>query len=154
MSISDTTAAAALAAIKAGLDGGTLYLYAGPVPADPDDALDMTGSHTEIARFTESNDGTSGLTFAPPSGAGMVKNPAETWEGTVSFAGADSSQASLMPTFWRFGANGDDCRGEATGPRLQGSAGGPLTDLPCGEQTDNGANTVAVDTFIVAMDAG
>lgn len=153
MSISDSTASAALAAIKGQLDGGRLYLFAGPVPADADDALDMVTAHTQIAKFTKSNDGSTGLTFTSPAGAGMFKTPSETWEATIAFDGADSGTSTLSPTFWRFGAAGDDCRGAATGPRLQGTAGGPLTSLPCGDQTDNGANTLSVDTFVVAMDA-
>ncbi len=154
MSISDNTAALALAAIKAALDGGFLYLYAGPVPADADDALDMDTAHTQLAKFTRDNDGTTGLTFAPPLGAGMVKNVDETWEATIAFDGANSASTTLTPTFWRFAPGGDDCRDAATGPRLQGTAGGPLTDLPCADQTDNGANTMSLDTFVVALDAG
>ncbi|WP_282265625.1 hypothetical protein [Stenotrophomonas sp. PS02298] len=153
MSISDTTAALALTAIKGTLDGGRLYLFAGPVPSDADDALDLGASHTQIAEFTVGDDGATGLTFSPASGPGMVKNPAEAWEATIAFDGAQAAMTTLTPTFWRFGAAGDDCRDIATGARLQGSAGGPLTDLPCGDQTDNGANTLALDTFVVAMDA-
>lgn len=154
MSISDTTAAAALGAIRTAINGGRLFLFAGSVPADADDALDMVATHTQIAEFTVGNDGATGLTFSAPVGAGMVKAPAETWEATINFDGASTSAPSLTPTFWRFGAAGDTCRGAASGPRLQGTAGGPLTDLPCGDQTDNGANTMVVDTFVVAMDAG
>lgn len=154
MSISDSTGALALAALKGALDNGFLYLFSGPVPADADDALDMVADHTQIAMFTKSNDGITGLTFASPSGAGMVKSPAETWEATIAFDGASAGGTVLTPTFWRFGTAGDDCRAVATGPRLQGTAGGPTSDLPCGDQTDNGVNTLAVDVFVVAMGAG
>ena len=153
MSISDYTANVSLAAIKAALDGGNLYLFAGPVPADADDALNMGASHTQIAKFTESNDGTTGLTFNAPAGAGMAKAPAEAWEALVAFDGAEDGDTTLAPTFWRFCASGDNGRGAAAGPRLQGTAGGPTTDLPCADQTDNGTNTVSVGTFAVVIDA-
>lgn len=153
MSISDYTAQAALAALKAELDGGNLYLFAGPVPADADDALDMGASHTQIAKFTESNDGTTGLTFDAPAGAGMSKAAAEVWEALVAFDGVEDSETTLTPTFWRFCTAGDDGRAAATDARLQGTAGGPTTDLPCAAQTDNGTNTVSVDTFAVVIDA-
>jgi|SRR5690606_10843521 len=153
MSIADYTAQAALAAIKTELDGGFLYLFAGPVPADADDALDMDTLHTQIVMFSKDGDGVTGLTFASPSGNGMAKSPSEVWEGTIGFDGAEDDEETLTPTFWRFCQAGDDGRGEAIGPRLQGTAGGPTTDIPCGAQTDNGTNTLSVDTFAVILDA-
>lgn len=154
MSISDFTGDAVLTAIKNEVDGGRLYLFSGPVPASADDPLDMDNVHTQIAEFTAGNDGVTGLTFAAPVGAGMLKSPAEVWEATVAFDGVNAGATTLTPTFYRFGAPGDDCRDAATGARLQGTAGGPLTNLPCGDQTANGANKISVDTFVVAAEAG
>ena len=154
MSISNTLGQAALTAVRTALNGGNLYLFTGAVPADADDALNMATTHTQIAKFTESNDGTTGLTFASPSGPGMTKAPAETWEATINFDGVQNAETTLTPTFWRFCAAGDNGRGAASGPRLQGTAGGPFSDLPCAAQTDNGTNTLAVDTFAVLAEAG
>ena len=153
MSISNTLATAALASVKSELDGGRLYLFAGTVPADADDALDMGTTHTQIVEFTVDGDGTTGLTFASPSGTGMSKTLAEVWQGLVDFDGFASAPGPLTPTFWRFGAPGDDCRGAASGPRLQGTAGAPYSDLPVSPQTDNGTNTLTVDTFAVVIEA-
>ena len=75
MSISDFTGDAVLTAIKNEVDGGRLYLFSGPVPASADDPLDMDNVHTQIAEFTAGNDGMTGLTFAAPVGAGMLKSP-------------------------------------------------------------------------------
>lgn len=153
MSISNTLGQAALTAIRTALNGGNLYLFAGTVPADADDALNVSTTHTQVCKFTVNNDGTTGLTFDAASGPGMVKAAAESWEATIDFVGAESAASTLTPTFWRFCPAGDDGRGAASGPRLQGSAGGPFSDLPCAALTDNGTNTLTVDTFAVTMEA-
>lgn len=153
MSISNTLGQAALTAIRTALNGGNLYLYAGAVPADADDALNMATTHTQLCKFTESDDGTTGLTFDAASGAGMTKATAEAWESTINFVGYESAASTLTPTFWRFCTAGDNGQGAAASPRLQGTAGGPFTDLPCGDLTDNGTNTLSVDTFAVMIEA-
>jgi hypothetical protein len=147
-----TSAEVALTALKTALANGRLYLFAGPVPATAEEALDMGSSHTQICEFTESGDGATGLTFAAPAGSSMSKAGAEEWKGLIAFSGADDSETTLTPTFWRFGTSGDNCQAAATDPRLQGTAGGPLTDLPCAPQTDNGTNTLTVDLFAVVVE--
>lgn len=139
---------AMLAAMKAELDGGFLYLFAGPVPAGPSVALDLGSTHTQVAVLSESGDGITGLTFDAPSGGLMVKAGAETWEGLVAFDGAEDGETTLSPTFFRFCPDGDDGRGAGAGPRLQGLVGGPSSgaDLRIGADTvtANGTNTVGV----------
>ena len=63
MKITNALSAAALNAIKATLDGGRMYYFAGPVPAEAGDALDMVNDHTEVVVMTESGDGTLAWRF-------------------------------------------------------------------------------------------
>lgn len=112
--------------IKEQLDGGFLFFFAGPVPASADDALDMDNDHTEIAKFTESADGTTGLTFDAPTDGALAKAAAESWQSNAAFDGAEDGESSLTATFFRFCAAGDDGRGAAntsTGYRVQGTIG-------------------------------
>lgn len=155
--ISNKTAEVALTAVKAQIDGGFLYLFAGPVPADADDALDMASQHTQVVRLTNNNDGSTGLTFDAPVGAGMAKSAAETWLGTVAFDGAESASSALAPTFYRFCAAGDDGRSAGSTARLQGTVGGPASTasivLSSDTVTANGTNTQGVGIFNVTMEA-
>jgi len=150
-----TVSEIALAAIKAELDGGRLYLFAGPVPATAEEALDMGADHTQLVEMTESGDGTTGLTFEAPSGSGMTKAAAETWEGLIAFDGAESGPGTLNATFYRFCSAGDNGRGAATDPRIQGTIGGPEADMPMDSTalTDNGTNTLGASYFAVTENA-
>jgi len=112
-----------LAAIKAALDDGFMHLFAGPVPADPADALDLDDTHTFLGTVSVDDDGTTGLTFAAPSGATMTKAEDEDWLFTTAFDGADEGEATLDATFFRYCTSGDDGRDEGTAPRLQGTIG-------------------------------
>jgi hypothetical protein len=102
------------AGLKDKLDGGFLYLFCGPVPDSATDALNTTTLHTQILKITESDDGSTGLTFDPASGGGLPKAPAEDWSGTAAFDGVGASETTLQPTFLRFCEAGDDGRGAAT----------------------------------------
>ena len=117
-----------LQAAKDGLDGGFIFLFAGPVPEDADVALDMVTLHTELGKITESDDGVTGLTFAAPADGVMLKNASETWSCTTAFDGAESAEATLTPTFFRHCTDSDNGRGaanETTGIRIQGTLSGP-----------------------------
>lgn len=149
-------AGAMLAAAKDALDGGTLYIYNGPEPASADDALDMGGSHTQLAEVSLDDDGMGGLTFDDVTGNLLVKVPEDVWRGTLAFDGADASEDSLPATFARFCQDGDNGRGAGSGsPRLQCSAGGPAstatlrTATP--ELTQNGSNTITVSVYTLAL---
>lgn len=124
-------------AVRTALNGGFLYLYSGPVPATADEALDMVNDHTEIAMFSESDDGITGLTFDASVNGVLNKAAAEDWRATTSFDGADSAELNLAWSFYRFCPSGDNGRGAATGPRVQGTVGGPTSgaDLVFGTNT-------------------
>lgn len=146
--------------LKESLDGGFLYIFAGTVPADADAVLDMVATHTQIAKISVGNDGTTGLTFAAPSNGVLNKTGAESWEGTVAFDGADDGETTLTPTFFRFCGPSDTGRtaGGTTAKRIQGTAGGPSSgaDLDVGAETvtANGSNTVEIDTGRFILPAG
>jgi len=145
----------ALTAIKAALDGGRMYWFSGAVPASAADALDMVTEHTQLVEMTESGDGLTGLTFDPPAGDSMLKAAAEAWTGLVEFDGAEDAATTLTATFYRFCAAGDDGRGAATGPRLQGTIGPAGSDIPMAspDLTANGTNTQGVSYFAVIESA-
>lgn len=153
MTISIPLAQALLGQVKSALDEGFLYVFAGPVPATADAALDMVGSHTQLAKL--SVDG-NGLTFSAPVGNVLPKAPSEEWEGLIEFEGANAGAPSLSPTFYRFCAAGDDGRGASTGVRLQGTAGGPASNaavlFSSDVMTANGSNSTGVSIFNVVAD--
>lgn len=112
--------------LKEQFDNGFLFLFAGLPPASADTALDMVNVHTQIAKFSVDDDGSTGLTFDAPSGGLLSKAAAEAWLATTAFDGFESAEANLTPTFFRFCAAGDTGRGAAhasTGYRLQGTVG-------------------------------
>lgn len=127
--------------LKEQLDGGKLYIFAGPVPETADEALDLVNDHTELCVITVNDSGT-GLTFDAATNGVLGKAAAETWSGTCAFDGADAATTTLAPTFYRFCASGDNGRAAAntsTGYRVQGSVGGPNS----GADLQLGANTLS-----------
>lgn len=136
-------------AASALLDGGNLYLYAGPVPASADAALDMVNDHTEVAKFTESGDGTTGLTFNAATGRVVSKTSGESWQATTAFDGAEDTEPSLLITFYRFCPAGDDGRGAATGARIQGTVGNLLSgaDLVMNDPNKAEAVLLPINSF-------
>lgn len=138
--ITNDLADAMLAAAKTSLDGGLLYIWAGPVPADASVAL---SGHTLLVTLTESADGSTGLTFEAPVDGVLAKETTETWRGVIATSGT--------PAYFRFCASGDAGTGAADTPRVQGTVGGPSSgaDLVLGSSTltANGTNTVTVSVF-------
>lgn len=143
---------ALLSSLKNELDYGFLYIFSGPVPDSPSDALDMVSTHTRLATITVNNDGMTGLTFAPPSGNLLPKNGGEDWIGTITFFGAEENEDTLTPTFWRFCRSDDDPTASASGyPRVQGTVGGPASGADMIRSTEtmtaNGSNVIGVSVF-------
>lgn len=140
-----------LAAAKAELDGGFMFMFAGPEPESSDEALDMASLHTQVVKYSLNNDGVTGLTFETPTDGVLAKTASEVWRGLVAFDGALSGSPSLVPTFARFCPAGDDGRDVAPGPRLQVSVGGPASNanirLGSDSLVDNGVNTQALAAF-------
>lgn len=156
MKMTNALAAAANNALRTALNGGRLYYFSGPVPAEAGDALDMVDDHTELVEFTLDGAGVTGLTFATSTGTVLSKTGAETWSGLVDFDGKDAASPTLTPTFFRFCPAGDNGRGASAGARLQGTIGGPastaelkLTDGTT--VTDNGSNTRSLPVFNIEL---
>lgn len=138
--------------LKEQFDSGFLYLFVGAIPATADEALDMVNVHTQVAKFTESDDGVTGLTFDAPVAGLLSKAAAESWQATVAFDGFDDAEASLVPTFFRFCAGADTGRGAADssiGYRVQGTIGSLSSgaDLVMGETTVEPADLLPVNSF-------
>lgn len=109
-------AALVTGSIRSLLNAGFIYVFSGPVPDTAGEAID--GSSVLLGRYTESGDGSTGLTFEPVATSGvMVKETTEEWKTTWS--------ASGTATFFRWGVGSDDCEGVAGGSdyRLQGTIG-------------------------------
>ena len=144
-----------LNAAKTALDGGFFYCFAGAVPTNAADALNVATTHTQLFRLTVGGDGTTGLTFETAAAAVLAKETTEVWSGLVAFDGFADASATLTPTFFRFCPAGDDGRGAGSGVRLQGTVGGPASsaDVKLGTDTvtDNGSNTQALDGFVVNL---
>lgn len=154
--------------VKELLDGGFLRIFAGPVPATADEALDMTattGDHTQLVQLAAdavpADAGVVGLNFAATASArALAKDAAETWVGKVHFVGKDAASAGVSPltaTFYRFCDAADDGTGVAGvgDPRIQGTVaevGGDIV-LDSVILSDNGANTVGLSSYEVRFPA-
>lgn len=156
MKVTNAYAAASLNAVKSALDGGRLYYFAGTVPGEAGDALDMGTTHTQCVELTVGGDGSTGLTFESATGPSLVKAVAEEWKGLVAFDGAQAGETTLTPTFWRFCVAGDNGRDATLGVRVQGAIGGPsssaeikLTDGTT--LTANGTNTRSLPVFSIDL---
>lgn len=145
-------AAAAANGMRTALNGGSLFIYAGTIPADADAALDMVAGHTELAKVTA---GGGGLNFDTAVDGFLYKSASETWAGLVDFDGAGSGSTTLTPTFFRFCPAGDNGRGAGAGPRLQGTVSGPSGNgdvkLQSATVTDNGSNEVGLAGFYIEV---
>lgn len=149
--------------VKEQLDGGFIYIYAGPVPANADDALDMVGQHTQLAKLAADavpvDSGVTGLTFAASAAGGsIVKNATETWAGKVNFVGKDAASAGVSPlvaTFFRHCAAADNGQSVGSGstPRIQGTCGvqGADANLASVSLSDNGTNTTGLASYEVRL---
>jgi hypothetical protein len=100
------------------MDGSFLNIYSGTVPASADDAL---GSAVLLCTITESDDGTTGLTFGTPVNGVIPKTTSEVWEGT--------NVASGTASFWRLETSSDTGASSTTEHRVQGTIGSVGTDM-------------------------
>lgn len=74
-------AIAVVGSIKDALDGAFIYVYDGVEPASADAAL---SGNTLLMTFSESDDGSTGLTFNATTVSGVLqKTTSEVWKGTV-----------------------------------------------------------------------
>ena len=133
------------AALKAALDGGTLYIFDGPVPASAAD--DTSGATLLVAIESDAMD--TKLHFDTPISGLLPKDPGETWEGTTVSAGT--------AVFFRFCEDGDDPESaDANANRVQGLCGtSPYTaQLVMATTTLGSGATVPVAAFSLIVPEG
>lgn len=142
--------------LKEQLDGGFIYVYAGPVPADADTALDMTNLHTQLVKITSdavpADDGSTGINWESAAVNGAIpKETTETWAGKINFVGKDAASAGVSPltaTFFRICSAADNGQGVGGGstPRVQGTinTAGAEFNVTSTSLADNGSNTFGV----------
>lgn len=153
--LNSTLSPLVLAGIKAGLDGGRIRLFSGPVPATPDTALDMVTLHTLLGIVSLNGLNVTGLTFAAAVGDTISKTGAEAWQGTYAFVGAQDTETSLLATFFRYGLFADTGQGVGTTVRLQGTIGtiGSGADLQRSNPTCLETEAFSIDSFSVRVGA-
>lgn len=104
--------------LSASLLGCVIRIYDGPVPASPDSKIDDTQNNLLLEIKEEG--GT--LTFEANNGdPTLVKNLAKTWTGDVAHTG--------FATFFRVEKEADNGAASTSVIRIQGSVGGPSSDL-------------------------
>lgn len=154
LKLSENLATAIAAEVKSGLDGGFLFIFSGPVPANADEALDSNpgpGQHVTLVMVSVDDDGVTGLTFDAPATGDLYKAAAEVWEGTILQSGAAS--------FYRFVEPGDDPYAAGSGKsRIQGLCGtSPFSSdlvLPTVNLTAGGGSTVPISIFVYSVPQG
>ena len=104
--------------LKAALDGGSLRLFSGPVPATADAA--ETG--TVLMSLTVGGNGTTGLTFGSAADGVISKSEAEVWA-------TSAVDTSGTISYFRFVSSTDSGGDSTTEARIQGTAGIVGTDL-------------------------
>ena len=125
MMISTELATSVVAAVKSQLDGGFLYIYAGAVPADVEDALDTQNVHTLLAKVSLNGDGVTGLTWDAAANRAITKPSGADWEATAAFSGFEDSESELLATFARLVPAAQDPEVGTSTPRAQFVVSGP-----------------------------
>jgi len=130
--------------MKAALDGGVLVLFAGTVPASPDDAL--PGDAVMLNVYTDDDQGALfPLNFAAAAVGGVLsKDASQPWKGTSIDAGTAS--------YFVFAANPADAMGASTTEkRILGTVGGPGADLFVESTAIADATEYTINYFSVAI---
>lgn len=125
---------------KAGVDGGVIRVYNGPIPADADAAL---SGNTLLVTISNNSTG-AGITMnsAPASGV-LGKNSAEVWSG--------DPVANGTATFYRFSPPTDDGTLSTTVKRVQGAVGTAGADLNFSSATVAIGTPKRIDTYDIAQ---
>lgn len=104
--------------LKSILDGGVIRVYSGPVPGSADSGLSGNDLLCEISAGGNG----AGLTFeSTASNATLTKSLSEVWQG--------DNQASGTASFFRFVMPSDTGSPTPSEVRVQGTVGGPASDL-------------------------
>lgn len=110
--------------LKSAVDGKVIRVYAGPVPASADAAIDPA-AHTLLCTLSK-DDGGDGLTMDGEAVGGVIgKSRTEAWLGTNTDSG--------VAAFFRFTATDDDGAASVTAIRIQGTVGLANADFLVGD---------------------
>lgn len=124
--------------LKEILDGGSLKVYAGTPPASADAALG--GATLLVEVLAAGNE----LTFEPTAtGAVLTKNLTEVWESIIAVTGA--------PAFFRYELPADTGGQSTSEVRVQGTAGGPGSDLFLTDSTLTASEPLRMQYFAIAI---
>ena len=116
--------------------GSEIRIYGGTIPPSADNSI---GAATLLCVI---KNGSSGITFDSDAVNGiLVKNPSETWQGTVLAAAGAGTNA----TFYRHVLTADDNAVSATTPRYQGTVAVVGADM-------NLTNTLLVSGAVQGID--
>ena len=123
--------------LKAIFDAGSeIRIYSGAIPPSADNSI---GAATLLCTI---KNGASGITFDTAAVNGiLVKNPSETWQGTV----VPAAGAGMNATFYRHVLTADDNAVSATAPRYQGTVAVVGADM-------NLTNTLLVASAVQGID--
>lgn len=124
--------------LKSILDGGLVRIYSGPVPASPDSAL---SGNTLLVEVDASG---SLLTFEgmAPNGI-LMKSLDQEWGANVNVSGT--------PTFFRYVKPSDTGSATAGEVRIQGTAGGPASDMTITNAVLTEGTPHRIDYFAISI---
>lgn len=127
------------------LNGGVIKIYDGTAPASPDDAV--PGTANLLVTLTEGGNAGVGLNFeTSASGGAILKDSAESWEGTVDASGTAS--------WFRFVPQNDDGSASTTYKRIQGSVGQVNADMNLSSTSLSSGANQTIDFFSVSLPSG
>lgn len=131
--------------LKSIFDDGFITIYAGTIPASPDDGI---GAAVAIVEYTDANQvagvGTGLDLEAAAVGGAISKAAAQVWEGTAG--------ATDTATFFRFYQLADAQSGASTtAPRIQGTVGGGGADLFVASTSFTSAVDYTLDMFSLSI---
>lgn len=123
------------------LANGFIKIYSGTVPATADEAI--SGANTLLTTISVGGAGT-GLTFATTAASGtIVKNAAETWQGT--------NAASGVATFYRHVTASDTGASSTSEARIQGTIGLAGTDMVLSSTTLAAGAVQTIDYYAINL---
>ena len=127
--------------LKSALDGSVIRLYSGTVPTSANDAV--PASADMLCEVSVDDSGT-GVTFESGPNAGLLlKNAAESWEGTVAITGT--------ATWFRLVAPADAGDSSTTAIRIQGTVAVAGGDLQITNPSLSAGAIQNIDYFSVTM---
>jgi hypothetical protein len=136
----------ATSSVRDVFNGGFIVVYeASSTPESADSALPADA--VELVKYSVGGDGTTGLTLDSAASNGSIsKSAGEVWQGTALATGS--------ATFFRYERDGDTGDLSATDIRIQGTVGGPASDMFMTNTTFTVDEVYTLDHFSIAVLGG